>query len=67
MQHDRLLGYNLAQPRRAFRQAQRRGKKEVDRAKDDWILSVAKEAEEVVKDGRTRWECIRWLQEAHAV
>ena len=53
MQHDRLLGSNIARPRRTFRQAQRRVKKEVDRAKEDWILSVAKEAEEAVKDGRT--------------
>ena len=28
-------------------------------------LYVAREAEEAVKDGRTNWQCIRWLQQVH--
>ena len=51
---------------RAFRQAQQRVKKVVDRAKDNCVLSAAKEAEKAVKDGRTHCKCIRWLQQAHA-
>ena len=43
--YDRLLGSDSAGARRAFEQAQRRVKKAVDRAKEDWILSVAREAE----------------------
>ena len=61
-----LLGSNLAGARRAFRQAQQRVKKAVDRAKEDWVLSLARGADEAVKDGRTHWECIRRLQQAHA-
>ena len=64
--YDRLLGSNLAGARRAFRQAQWRAKKAVDRAREDWILIVAREAEEAAKDGRTRWVCIRRLQQAYA-
>ena len=61
-----LLGSNLAGASRAFRQAQQRVKKVVDRAKDNCILSAAKEAEKAVKDGRTSYKCIRQLQQAHA-
>ena len=64
--YDGLLGSDSAGARRVFRQAQRRVKKAVDRAKEDWILNVAREAEEAVKDGRTRWVCIRRLQQAYA-
>jgi len=32
-------------------------KKAIDKAKESWILSVAKEAEEAIKDGKTHWEC----------
>ena len=59
-----LLDSNLAGASRAFRQVQQRVKKVVDRAKDNCILSAAKEAEKAVKDGRTR-KCIRRLQQAH--
>ena len=33
--------------------------KAVSNAKSEWILKVATEGEEAVKDGRTRWGCIR--------
>jgi len=64
--HARFLGSYSADAQRAFRRAQRRVKKVIDKAKEDWILSVAKEAEAAVKDGKTHWECIRRLQQAHA-
>ena len=64
--YDRLLGFNLARARRACRQEQRRVKKAVDSAKEYWILSVAREVGEAVKDGRTHCKCIKWLQQAHA-
>ena len=41
-------------------------KKAVDKAKEKWICRVAIQGEEAVKDGRTRWKCIRKLQQAHA-
>ena len=41
-------------------------KKAVDKAKEEWVCRVATEGEEAVKDGRTRWKCIRKLQQAHA-
>ena len=63
---DKMLGINLVGTKKEFRQWQRRVKKAVDKAREDWILMVAKEAEEAVQDGRTRWECIRRLQQAYA-
>ena len=39
--------------------------KAVSNAKREWILKVAAEGEEAVKDGRTRWDCIRKLQRVH--
>jgi len=50
---------------RAFRQSQRVVKKAVDKAKENWILSMAKKAEEAVKVGKTHWEYIRRLQQAY--
>ena len=41
-------------------------KKAVDKDKEDWIKKVAMEGEEAKKDGKTRWTCIRRLQQAHA-
>ena len=61
-----MLNSNSAGARRAFRQSQRLVKKAVDKVKENWILSVAKEAEEAVKDGKTHWECIRRLQQDYA-
>ena len=37
--------------------------KAVTEAKEKWICS---DAESAVKDGWTRWECIRRLQQTHA-
>lgn len=41
-------------------------KKAVDKAKEEWVRRVATQGEEAAKDGRTRWKCIRKLQQAHA-
>ena len=37
-------------------------KRAVDKAREDWIRRVAMEGEVAVKDGKTRWECIRKLK-----
>ena len=34
-------------------------------AKEEWICRVVKEAEAAEKDGRTRWEKVRQLQQTH--
>ena len=39
--------------------------KAVSNARREWILKVATAGEEAVKDGRTRWDCIRKLQRVH--
>ena len=41
-------------------------KRAVDKARENWIKRVALEGEAAVKDGKTRWESIRRLQQAHA-
>ena len=41
-------------------------KKAVDKAREDWIKKVTMEGEAAVKDGKTRWESIRKLQQVHA-
>jgi len=51
--------------KRTFRKLQRMVQKAVSNAKCEWILKVATEGEEAVKDGRTRWGCIRKLQRVH--
>ena len=38
----------------------------VNKAREEWICRVACEGEAAVKDGRTRWNNIRRLQQAHA-
>ena len=38
----------------------------MDKARVDWILKVATEAQEAAQDEKTRWECIRQLQQAYA-
>ena len=40
-------------------------KRAVDKAKEEWICRVAKEAEAAVKDRRIRWESVRRLQQIH--
>ena len=64
--YDRLLSSKSAGARRAFRQAQWRVQKVVDKEKEDRILSVARDVQEAVKDGITHQECIRGLQQIHA-
>ena len=51
--------------RQEFRRQQRLVKSAVDNAKEEWIRRVALESEEAVRDGRTRWRCIRNLQTLH--
>jgi len=63
--HNRMLSSNSAGARRAFRQSQRVVKKAVDKARENWILSVAMVAEETVNDGKTSWECIRQAHAGH--
>ena len=62
--HARMLSSVAA--KREFRRCQRVVKRAVDKAKEEWIRKVATECEEVVKDGRTRWNSIRRLQQEHA-
>ena len=56
--------YSLMQ-QQTERRHHRLVKKAVDKAKEDWICRVAKEAEAATKDGRTRWERVRSLQQTH--
>ena len=53
--HNRIFSFNSIAARRAFRLSQQVVKKVVDKAKESWILSVAKEAEKAVKDEKTCW------------
>ena len=62
---DKMLRTNLVGAKREFRWWQRRVKKAVDKARVDWILKVATEAQEAAQDGKTRWECIRKSQQAY--
>ena len=64
--HDRMLGSNSAETRRAFRQAQWRVKSKEGELIVQRRIGVARETQEVVKGGKTCWECIRRLQQAHA-
>ena len=63
--HQKMLQCNATTDRKEFRKHQRLVKRAVDKAKEDWICRVAKEAEVAVKDGRVRWERIRSLQKTH--
>ena len=64
--HVRMLAVKTVGAKKEFRQQQRKVKKAVDRAKEVWIRKVAQEGEAAKKDGRTRWECIKRLQQSHA-
>lgn len=64
--HQRALQSNMTADRKEFRRHQRLVKRAVDKAKEDWICRIAKEAEAAVKDGRTRWDRVRRLQQTHA-
>ena len=63
--YSKMLAVNSIAARREFRQQQRNVKKAVDTAKEEWIRKVALEGEAAKKDGRTRWECIKRLQQSH--
>ena len=63
--HHRAIQSNSTADRKEFRRRQRAVKQAVDKAREEWICRVAKEAENAVKDGRTRWENIRTLQQTH--
>ena len=62
----RALQSNKTADPKEFRRQQRLVKRAVDKAKEDWICRVDKEAEVAVKEGHTRWDSIRRLQQAHA-
>ena len=63
--HNRVLATGSVTAKKEFRYRQRVVKRAVDKAREDWIRKVAMEGERAVKDGKTRWECIRRLQQAH--
>ena len=60
---NRVLTPCSATTKKEFRYRQRVVKRAVDEAREEWIRKVAVEGERAVK---TRWECIRRLQQAHA-
>lgn len=64
--HSRMLSVNCAEARKEIRKQQRMVKKAVDTTRESWIRKVATEGEAAVKDGNTRWGCIRQLQQAYA-
>ncbi|XP_062515789.1 uncharacterized protein LOC134191212 [Corticium candelabrum] len=55
----RALQSNTTVNQKEFKRQQRLMKRAVDKAKEDWICRVAKEAEVAVKDGHTSWDRIR--------
>ena len=63
--HSRYLQVGTRSHKKTFRRLQRLVQKAVSNAKRKWILKVAAEGEEAVKDGSTRWDCIRKLQRVH--
>ena len=63
--HSRYLQVGTKSRKRTFRRLQRTVQKAVSNAKRKWILKVAAEGEEAVKDGRTRRYCICKLQRVH--
>ena len=64
--HSAYLRSNTQAKKKEFRQHQRTVKKAIDKAKEEWVCQVATQGEAAAKDGRTRWVCIRRLQQAHA-
>ena len=50
--HLKALHSNTAADQKEFRKHQRIVKEAVEKAKEDWMCRVAKEAEAAVKDGR---------------
>lgn len=63
---ERFLQSSSSRAKNEFRKLQRKVKKAVDKARDQWIAKVAADGEAAVKDGKTRWESIRKLQRAFA-
>ena len=64
--HKRMLVTNSVKARKECRQQQQKVKKAVNQTRKHWIRRVALEGETAVKDGKTRWECIRRLQQVYA-
>ena len=64
--HTKALQSGLPADKKLFRRRQRLVQKAVAEAKEKWICTLASDAEAAVKDSRTRWECIRRLQQTHA-
>ena len=64
--HLKFLQIGTRSCRQRFRKCQRMVKKAVDKAKEKWILTIATEGEEAVKDGRVRWNCVHRLQRISA-
>ena len=64
--HTMMLNARTVASRKAFRWHQRIVKRTVNRAREEWIVRVAREGEAAVKDGKARWESIRKLQQVHA-
>ena len=62
----RYLQVGTRSCKQAFRKLQCLVQKAVSNVKREWILKVATEGEEAVKDGKTRWDCIRKLQRVYA-
>ena len=61
----RYLQVGTRSCKRTYRRLQRKVQKAITDAKSKWILKVATEGEEAVKDGKIRWDCIRKLQRVH--
>ena len=61
-----LLSKGSVAAKKEFRRQQQVVKKAVDSAREEWIKKMAVLSEAAVKDGKTRWECIRRLQQTHA-
>ena len=61
-----MLNAHTVASRKAFRRHQRIVKRAVNKAREEWIVRVAREGEAAVKDGKVRWESIRKLQQVHA-
>ena len=64
--HDKVLQVNSIASKRAFRKQQRIVKAAVEKAKEEWIFQLVKDAERARKDGQQRWKCIRQLQITYA-
>ena len=64
--HDKVLQVNSIASKRSFRKQQRIVKAAVEKAKEEWIFQLVKDAERARKDGQQRWKCIRQLQITYA-